>query len=60
MINNPVGWFEIYVQDISRAKQFYGSVLELNIEQLHIGLDIEMWSFPMSVGHFGASGALVK
>ena len=25
--NNPVDWFEIYVQDVRRAKVFYESVL---------------------------------
>ena len=60
MANNPVGWFEIYVQDISRAKRFYESVFQLKLEQLNSGLDMEMWSFPMSMEHSGASGALVK
>lgn len=27
MSANPVGWFEIYVQDVERAKAFYGAVL---------------------------------
>ena len=26
MSANPVGWFEIYVQDINRAKAFYEAV----------------------------------
>ena len=26
MNSNPVGWFEIYVQDMNRAKAFYESV----------------------------------
>ena len=25
MTNNPIIWFEIYVQDIARAKKFFGS-----------------------------------
>ena len=25
-MNNPVAWFEIYVQDMTRAKAFYESV----------------------------------
>jgi predicted enzyme related to lactoylglutathione lyase len=29
MKNNPVGWFEIYVQDLDRAKTFYESVFQL-------------------------------
>ncbi|MGD9759288.1 MAG: VOC family protein, partial [Comamonas sp.] len=27
MAMNPVGWFEIYVQDMSRARSFYEAVL---------------------------------
>ena len=28
MKSNPVGWFEIYVQDMSRAKAFYEAVFQ--------------------------------
>lgn len=59
MTNNPVNWFEIYVQDIARAKRFYESVFQLKLEKLN-GTELEMWSFPMSMERFGASGALVK
>jgi hypothetical protein len=31
MKNNPVGWFEIYVQDLDRAKNFYQSVFQLKL-----------------------------
>lgn len=59
MKTNPVGWFEIYVQDIDRAKKFYESVLQLKLEKLNSpGLD--MWSFPMDLKRWGAGGALVK
>ena len=56
---NPVGWFEIYVQDASRAKRFYETVLESKLERLP-SPDIEMWAFPMQNGGPGAAGALVK
>jgi predicted enzyme related to lactoylglutathione lyase len=59
MTNNPVGWFEIYVQDMARAKRFYESVLQVKLEKLG-SPDVEMWSFPMSMEHYGASGSLVK
>ena len=59
MTNNPVGWFEIYVQDMARAKRFYESVLQVKLEKL-ASPEVEMWSFPMSMDHYGASGALVK
>ncbi len=59
MTNNPVGWFEIYVQDIARAKRFYESVFQVKLEKLS-SPGMEMWSFPMAADRFGASGALVK
>jgi predicted enzyme related to lactoylglutathione lyase len=31
MESNPVRWFEIYVQDIGRAKSFYGVCLSVEI-----------------------------
>ena len=59
MTNNPVGWFEIYVQDMTRAKRFYESVLQVKLEKLD-SPEVEMWSFPMTMDHYGAPGALVK
>jgi hypothetical protein len=59
MANNPVIWFEIYVQDMERAKAFYEAVLQLKLERLS-GPGMEMWSFPMDMGKVGAGGALVK
>ncbi len=59
MKNNPVGWFEIYVQDMDRAKAFYEGVLALQLENLDMP-EIEMWAFPMDMQCSGASGSLVK
>jgi hypothetical protein len=59
MATNPIGWFEIYVQDMSRAKAFYGSVFATQLERLE-GPDIEMWAFPGEPDRPGAPGALVK
>jgi predicted enzyme related to lactoylglutathione lyase len=59
MRNNPVCWFEIYVQDIARAKAFYESVFELKLEKLNSG-ELEIWAFPMDAEKAGAGGALVK
>lgn len=59
MSGNPVGWFEIYVQDMPRAKKFYEAVLKLELEKLESpGMD--MWSFPMQPEASGAAGSLVK
>ena len=59
MKTNPVGWFEIYVQDASRARRFYETVLQTKLERLP-GSDLEMWAFPMQNGGPGAAGTLVK
>lgn len=58
-MNNPVGWFEIYVNDIERAKRFYQSVFSVELAKLE-SPGTEMWAFPMQQEGFGASGALVK
>ena len=58
-MNNPVGWFEIYVQDMDRARAFYEAVLGLRLSRLDSpGMD--MLAFPMNQQGYGASGALVK
>ena len=59
MANNPVGWFEIYVQDIDRAKTFYESVFQVKLEKLDAP-GMPMWSFPMQPERMGASGSLVQ
>lgn len=56
---NPVGWFEIYVQDMPRAKAFYETVFKVTLQHLE-GLDLEMWAFPMLHDQSGCTGALVK
>ncbi|MGE3843175.1 MAG: VOC family protein [Vicinamibacterales bacterium] len=57
-MTNPVNWFEIYVQDMSRAKTFYEAVLGVALTKLP-GTDFEMWTFPMQQAAAGAAGALV-
>ena len=32
---NPVGWFEIYVQDLGRAKAFYEKMFQVTLERLN-------------------------
>lgn len=61
MQNNPVGWFEIYVQDMNRAKAFYEAVFELTLSELNTGDDsMQMLSFPGEMDRYGAVGALVQ
>ncbi len=59
MASNPVGWFEIYVQDMARAKKFYEAVFQVKLEKLNMP-DIEMTMFAQSFTEYGAAGALVK
>jgi len=59
MKSNPVGWFEIYVQDMERAKDFYEKMLNTRLEKLK-SPEIEMWAFPMEPGMQGSPGSLVK
>ncbi len=59
MKSNPVVWFEIYVQNMGRAKAFYESVFAIQLEKLE-NPDLEMWAFPMQEDGPGAMGALVR
>jgi predicted enzyme related to lactoylglutathione lyase len=59
MSNNPVGWFEIYVQNMGRAKAFYERVFGIQFTKLE-NPEIEMWAFPMQPERYGAPGALVR
>jgi predicted enzyme related to lactoylglutathione lyase len=64
MQTNPVVWFEIYVQDMARAKAFYQTLLQRTLEKLNtpdsLEDGMEMWAFPMDMSAPGASGALAK
>lgn len=63
---NVVGWFELYVSDMERAKKFYETVFAVSLEKMPMpeGMegDMEMWAFPadMEAGNYGAPGALVR
>ena len=60
MSGNPVGWFEIYVNDMPRAQAFYETVLRISLQRIESTDEIEMQGFPMQSECYGASGALVK
>lgn len=62
---NPVVWFEIYVDDMERAKKFYENVLQTQLTELPMpdtgdDADMRMLAFPMLPEGEGAAGALVK
>ncbi len=62
-MNNPVGWFEIYVNDMPRAKAFYQGLLGVTLTRLESpdgDGSLEMWAFPMQDGSYGASGTLAR
>lgn len=58
-MTNAAIWFEIYVQDMERAKRFYETVFARPLERL-ANAELEMWAFPMDYSTLGAGGALVK
>ena len=62
MANNPVGWFENYVDDLPRAREFYQTVLGVQLEDLDVPEDaaLKMLAFPNDMEKHGTSGALVN
>lgn len=66
MASNQVVWFEIYVQDMERARQFYEAVLQVKLERMDSPLEqrdsseSEMMTFPMDRESMSTSGALIR
>lgn len=64
MKDNAVHWFEIYVNDIDKAKAFYEGVFEVTLERLTSPttekMKIEMQMFPGTKENLGAMGAICK
>ena len=69
MTRNAVGWFEIYVDDMARARAFYEAVFQRTLTRLMAdssgdgGGDapgMEMWAFQGHPDTAGAAGALVR
>lgn len=62
---NPVGWFEIYVQDIEKAQKFYETVLGTKMADLpnptDDGLKMKMFSGDeKAMEKSGSNGALAQ
>ncbi len=58
--HKPVGWFEIYVQDMERAKKFYEAVFQTTLEHIPMP-EVDLWAFPPLMSEAsGCTGALVK
>ena len=61
MSANAIVWFEIYVQDMARAKNFYEAVFQRELKQLNSPLPgLEMCQFEGEMNTYGSGGALVK
>lgn len=61
MSMNPVVWFEIYVQDMDKAKAFYEKVLAVELQPLTPpDAELSMLAFPGSPDNQGSAGALVQ
>ena len=61
----PIGWFEIYVEYMARAKAFYEATLNIKLDPLPAPTgesNLEMWMFPDAMDQTkpGCSGALCK
>jgi len=58
---NPVNWFEIYVDDIDRAQAFYEGLLGITLSPSPMsGPEMDMRMFPAEMGAPGATGALIR
>lgn len=54
-------YFEIYVQDMPRARKFYEAVFQRELKHLESPLPgLEMYQFEGDLDKYGSSGALVK
>ena len=66
MKHNPVVWFEIYVNDMARAKAFYEAVFKVQLAPLPTpegsasANGMQMLAFPSEMNLGGAGGTLVK
>ncbi|WP_294345228.1 VOC family protein [Prosthecochloris sp.] len=56
---NQVGWFEIPVVDMKRAKNFYEHVFGVTLDEQEMD-ELKMAWFPMKEDETGAPGSLVK
>ncbi len=54
---NPVGWFEIYVQNLRRAKKFYESVFQVTLKKLN-NPKVDIWAFPSELDQWGRRRSL--
>ncbi len=56
---NTLNWFEIAVNDISRAKKFYQNIFEIEMQEMEM-MGMKMAMFPWDAEKGKVSGALVQ
>jgi len=61
-MKNPIGWFDIYVNDIERAVKFYEAVFNVELKDLSNPSNDSMIMkiFPENMEEYGATGAIVQ
>jgi predicted enzyme related to lactoylglutathione lyase len=58
---NPVGWFELYVQNMKRAQSFYEKTFQIKLAPLPSPIiKVKMLAFRGGPDGYGCPGALVK
>ena len=58
-MSNPVGWFEIPVNDMDRATAFYEAVFGIKLQQMNMGEE-RLAMFEHSGEGYGTGGTLVQ
>ncbi len=58
-MKNPTSWFDIPATDFERAKKFYGTILEIELEDYPMA-DGKYALFPHNKEGHGASGAILQ
>lgn len=58
---NPVGWFEIYVENLEACTAFYEQVMDTQLVPNEMPMPgLEMRMFDADYNNYGASGAICK
>jgi predicted enzyme related to lactoylglutathione lyase len=57
---NALNWFEISVEDIERAQDFYEGIFDMEMAPLEEMMGMKMVGFPIEMGSGKVSGALVE
>lgn len=58
--SNSINWFEIPARDIERAKKFYGTIFNCEMEPVMEMMGMKMSNFPWEMGNGKASGGLCQ